>query len=284
MKSAVVVLTIQGIWGVTVTVDRLLMLVMSKRRSRKFAVDVEQPMRLGDAKGVMEVAEAAMKRSHLARFIYEGIKVFQENLALGNSRDRAAEFTQRNLERTGENLSSNLNKGMSVLATTGSTAVRAPTGSTVAQTVSTLEAFGAMDYTVVVVAPASDPAPFKYLAPYTGSAIGQHWMYQGKHVLIVFDDHRQRRHLLVLLRFDPGAGQRLGHLRAVSASERSYPRLCRQRNGSAPWSVAWRGGAPRGDPLHYAVSQRETYLRQPPTAARPTNRVPCPNHEPAQQG
>lgn len=122
VKSAVVVLTIQGIWGVTVTVDRLLMLVMSKRRSRKFAVDVEQPMRLGDAKGVMEVAEAAMKRSHLARFIYEGIKVFQENLALGNSRDRAAEFTQRNLERTGENLSSNLNKGMSVLATTGSTA------------------------------------------------------------------------------------------------------------------------------------------------------------------
>jgi biopolymer transport protein ExbB/biopolymer transport protein TolQ len=122
VKSAVVVLTIQGIWGVTVTVDRLLMLAMSKRRSRKFAVDVEEPMRLGDAKGVMEVAEAAMKRSHLARFIYEGIKVFQENLALGNSRDRAAEFTQRNLERTGENLSSNLNKGMSVLATSGSTA------------------------------------------------------------------------------------------------------------------------------------------------------------------
>ena len=122
VKSAVVVLTIQGIWGVTVTVDRLLMLVMSKRRSRKFAVDVEEPMRHGDAQAVMQIAEDAKKRSHLARFIFEGIKVFQENLALGNSRDRAAEFTQRSLERTGENLSANLNKGMSVLATTGSTA------------------------------------------------------------------------------------------------------------------------------------------------------------------
>ena len=45
-----------------------------------------------------------------------------------------------------------------------------------------------MEYTTIVAAPASDPAGFKYLAPYTGSAIGQHWMYQGKHVLIIFDD------------------------------------------------------------------------------------------------
>jgi biopolymer transport protein ExbB/biopolymer transport protein TolQ len=122
VKSAVVVLTIQGVWGVTVTVDRLLMLLMSKRRSRKFAADVEAPMRQGDAQGVMQVAEESKKRSHLARFIFEGTKVFQDNLALGNSRDRAAEFTQRSLARTGENLSANLNKGMSVLATTGSTA------------------------------------------------------------------------------------------------------------------------------------------------------------------
>jgi F-type H+-transporting ATPase subunit alpha len=45
-----------------------------------------------------------------------------------------------------------------------------------------------MEYTTIVAAPASDPAGFKYIAPYTGSAIGQHWMYNGKHVLIVFDD------------------------------------------------------------------------------------------------
>jgi F-type H+-transporting ATPase subunit alpha len=60
--------------------------------------------------------------------------------------------------------------------------------STVAQTVATLEARGAMEYTVVVVSPASDPAPFKYLAPYTGCAIGQHWMENGQHALAVYDD------------------------------------------------------------------------------------------------
>ncbi|HAZ36063.1 MAG TPA: F0F1 ATP synthase subunit alpha, partial [Acidimicrobiaceae bacterium] len=60
--------------------------------------------------------------------------------------------------------------------------------STVAQTVAVLEAHGAMEYTVVVVAPASDPAPFKYLAPYAGCAIGQHWMDNGGHALAVYDD------------------------------------------------------------------------------------------------
>jgi F-type H+-transporting ATPase subunit alpha len=61
-------------------------------------------------------------------------------------------------------------------------------GSTIAQVRSRLEEAGAMEYTTIVAAPASDPAGYKYIAPYAGSAIGQHWMYQGKHVLIVFDD------------------------------------------------------------------------------------------------
>src|SRR5437868_3457752 len=61
-------------------------------------------------------------------------------------------------------------------------------GSTIAQVKSRLEEAGAMEYTTIVAAPASDAAGFKYLAPYTGSAIGQHWMYNGQHVLIVFDD------------------------------------------------------------------------------------------------
>ncbi|MBT8450592.1 MAG: MotA/TolQ/ExbB proton channel family protein [Deltaproteobacteria bacterium] len=122
VKSAIVVLTIQGLWGITVTVDRLLMLFMSKRRSKTFAQEVSEPMERGDAIAAMGIAEGAAKRSHLARFIYEGIKTFEENLALGMGRDRAAEFTKRNLERTGENLSMSLNKGLAVLATTGSTA------------------------------------------------------------------------------------------------------------------------------------------------------------------
>ncbi len=61
-------------------------------------------------------------------------------------------------------------------------------GSTIASVKGALEDAGAMEYTTIVAAPASDPAGFKYLAPYTGSAIGQHWMYGGKHVLIIFDD------------------------------------------------------------------------------------------------
>ena len=61
-------------------------------------------------------------------------------------------------------------------------------GSTIASVKGALEEYGAMEYTTIVAAPASDPAGFKYLAPYTGSAIGQHWMYGGKHVLIVFGD------------------------------------------------------------------------------------------------
>ncbi|MEZ5206060.1 MAG: F0F1 ATP synthase subunit alpha [Acidimicrobiales bacterium] len=80
--------------------------------------------------------------------------------------------------------------------------------STVAQTVNTLTELGAMDYTVVVVAPASDPAPFKYLAPYAGCAIGQHWMENGEHALIVYDDLSKQaeayRQMSLLLRRPPG--------------------------------------------------------------------------------
>src|SRR5919112_1636073 len=61
-------------------------------------------------------------------------------------------------------------------------------GSTIAGIRASLEEAGAMEYTTIVAAPASDPAGFKWLAPYTGSAIGQHWMYQGKHVLILSDE------------------------------------------------------------------------------------------------
>ena len=121
VKSVVVVLTIQGLWAVTVTIDRLLMLFMSKRRSKAFAQEVSGPMEKGDAMGAMKIAEEASKRSHLARFIYKGIKTFEDNLALGMGRDRAAGFTKRELERTGENLSLSLNKGLAVLATNGST-------------------------------------------------------------------------------------------------------------------------------------------------------------------
>jgi F-type H+-transporting ATPase subunit alpha len=79
---------------------------------------------------------------------------------------------------------------------------------TIAQVNQALEDAGAMEYTTIVAAPASDPAGQKYIAPYTGSAIGQHWMYQGKHVLIVFDDLTKQaeayRAISLLLRRPPG--------------------------------------------------------------------------------
>jgi F-type H+-transporting ATPase subunit alpha len=81
-------------------------------------------------------------------------------------------------------------------------------GSTVAQVRQSLEDAGALQYTTIVMAQASDPAGYKYIAPYTGSAIGQHWMYDGKHVLIVFDDLTKQaeayRAISLLLRRPPG--------------------------------------------------------------------------------
>jgi F-type H+-transporting ATPase subunit alpha len=81
-------------------------------------------------------------------------------------------------------------------------------GSTIAGVKGVLEEYGAMEYTTIVAAPASDSAGFKYLAPYTGSAIGQHWMYEGKHVLIIFDDLSKQaeayRAVSLLLRRPPG--------------------------------------------------------------------------------
>ncbi|HEV3212573.1 MAG TPA: F0F1 ATP synthase subunit alpha [Acidimicrobiales bacterium] len=80
--------------------------------------------------------------------------------------------------------------------------------SSVAQTVRILEEFGAFEYTVVVLASAGDPAPFKYLAPYAGCAMGQHWMEHGEHALIVYDDLSKQaeayRQISLLLRRPPG--------------------------------------------------------------------------------
>jgi F-type H+-transporting ATPase subunit alpha len=81
-------------------------------------------------------------------------------------------------------------------------------GSTVAQTVDILRAHGAMEYTVVVQSPASDPAPYKYLAPYAGCAMGQYWMEKGEHALVIYDDLSKQaeayRALSLLLRRPPG--------------------------------------------------------------------------------
>jgi F-type H+-transporting ATPase subunit alpha len=80
--------------------------------------------------------------------------------------------------------------------------------STVAELVGALEENDALDYTVVINAPASLPAPFKYIAPYAGSAFGQHWMYKGEHALVIFDDLSKQaeayREISLLLRRPAG--------------------------------------------------------------------------------
>ena len=81
-------------------------------------------------------------------------------------------------------------------------------GSTVAEVVSRLEEHGAMEFTTIINAPASSPAPFQYIAPYAGAAIGSYWMYKGEHALIVYDDLSKQadayRQLSLLLRRPPG--------------------------------------------------------------------------------
>ena len=81
-------------------------------------------------------------------------------------------------------------------------------GSTIASIRQTLEEHGALEYTTIVAAPASDSAGFKWLAPFAGAALGQHWMYQGKHVLVIYDDLTKQaeayRAISLLLRRPPG--------------------------------------------------------------------------------
>jgi F-type H+-transporting ATPase subunit alpha len=105
-------------------------------------------------------------------------------------------------------------------------------GSTVANTVEILRQHGAMDYTVVVTAPAADPAPFKYLAPYAGCAMGQHWMESGEHALVVYDDLSKQaeayRQLSLLLRRPPTP----------------HPSSTWRRTPGAPWvSTGWRAAS-----------------------------------------
>ena len=105
-------------------------------------------------------------------------------------------------------------------------------GSTIASVKQSLEEAGAMEYTTIVASPASDSAGFKYIAPYTGSAIGQHWMYNGKHVLIVFDDLSKQaeayRSISLLLRRPPGREAYPGDVFYLHS--RLLERSCRMRD------------------------------------------------------
>ncbi|MFK7984697.1 MAG: MotA/TolQ/ExbB proton channel family protein [Sandaracinaceae bacterium] len=121
VRAVVVVLTLQALASIYVLIDRLIVLVSSRARSKAFAAEGGPCVAGGDFPGALRVARKHPK-SHLANFIEAGVSTFLARQDDGHSREKAAEFTKRALERKGENLSEALNRGLSVLASTGSTA------------------------------------------------------------------------------------------------------------------------------------------------------------------
>jgi len=121
VRAVVVVLTIMAIGCIAVTIDRVILLWRSGSKSKEFAKKAGPLLEQGQFEEAMQLA-GAEKGSHLAQFMHTGLKTFLTRQKAGDDREKAAERTRRALERTGETLSENLNRGMSVLASTGSTA------------------------------------------------------------------------------------------------------------------------------------------------------------------
>ncbi|CAA9308577.1 MAG: ATP synthase alpha chain [uncultured Friedmanniella sp.] len=154
---------------------------------------------LGDIEGVTErralelQAAGVMDRQEVRQPLQTGIKAIDAMIPIGRGQ-RQLIIGDRKTGKTAIALDTIINQKANWESGDPEQQVRCiyvaigQKGSTVRGIQGALEEAGAMAYTTIVHAPASDPAGFKYVAPYTGSAIGQHWMYQGKHVLIVFDD------------------------------------------------------------------------------------------------
>ena len=121
VRAVVVVLTLQALGCIAVVIDRLLLLVISYRRSRKFAKQAGPKLASGDYQAAMEIAREH-KGSHLATFIVAGVETFLDRVDRGFQAGKAADLAARALERKGEQLSENLHRGMNILASTGSTA------------------------------------------------------------------------------------------------------------------------------------------------------------------
>ncbi len=167
-----------------------------------------------DARRVLEVqAPSVVQRQPVTEPMLTGIKAIDAMTAIGRGQ-RQLIIGDRQTGKTAVCIDTIINQKENWASGDPNKQVRCiyvaigQRGSTIASVKGALEEYGAMEYTTIVAAPASDPAGFKYLAPYTGSAIGQHWMYQGKHVLIVFDDLSKQadayRAVSLLLRRPPG--------------------------------------------------------------------------------
>ncbi|MAQ17982.1 MAG: hypothetical protein CMN30_24695 [Sandaracinus sp.] len=121
VRAVVAVLLTQAVLSVAVVIDRSLLLLRSSRKSKEFAVRVSPALEEGRFEDALDIASKA-HGSHLASYMYVGIRTFLDRRFEGKSLDKAAALTERALERHGEHVSSNLNKGMNILASTGSTA------------------------------------------------------------------------------------------------------------------------------------------------------------------
>ena len=168
-------------------------------------IDGKGPLTNVQARRVEIQAPGIVKRKPVKEPMQTGIKVIDAMTPIGRGQ-RELIIGDRKTGKTSVAVDTIMNqKGLGVKCIYVAIGQK---GSTVAETVRALEEAGAMEYTVVVNAPAADPAPFQYLAPFTGAAIGQHWMENGEHGLIVYDDLSKQaeayRQMSLLLRRPPG--------------------------------------------------------------------------------
>ena len=169
------------------------------------AVDGKGPIATTETRRLEVQAPGIVKRQPVSEPLQTGIKAIDAMTPIGRGQ-RELIIGDRKTGKTTVAIDTILNqKGLGVKCIYVAIGQKE---SSVAQTVATLERYGALEYTVVVLAGAADPAPFKYLAPYAGCAMGQHWMDNGEHALIVYDDLSKQaeayRQMSLLLRRPPG--------------------------------------------------------------------------------
>ena len=168
-------------------------------------IDGQGPIETDDYRPVEHKAPGVITRKEVSEPLQTGILAIDSMFPIGRGQ-RELIIGDRQTGKTSIAIDTIINqKGQDVICIYVAIGQKA---STVAKTVNTLKQFGSMDYTIVVNSPASEPAPLQYLAPYTGAAIGEHFMDQGKDVLIVYDDlskHAQAyRAMSLLLHRPPG--------------------------------------------------------------------------------
>ena len=168
-------------------------------------IDGKGPISTSETRPIECAAPGVLQRKSVNQPLQTGIKAIDSMIPIGRGQ-RELIIGDRQTGKTAIAIDTILNqKGEDVICIYVAIGQKA---STVAQLVQNLEDKGAMEYTIVVSATASDVAPLQYIAPYAGCAIGEHFMYQGKDVLIVYDDLSKHavayRAMSLLLRRPPG--------------------------------------------------------------------------------